>query len=105
MSKHTIWLILLYYRIKRHRHCSYEDIRDGQRGNEVVGGLSDLAVHGKADDDQEVPKCGDDDADGHADRDKHGQQHPERRGPAGRAAVLQGPPVTSHQTGLIPILL
>ena len=76
-----------------HGDCPNEDVRDGEGGYEVVGRLSDLPVHGKADDDQEVAECGENDTDSHQHGDENSQGHPERSWPTRGTTVLTNKPV------------
>ena len=72
--------------VEGHGHGPDEDVGDGERGDEEVGGLPDLAVDDEADEDEEVSEGGDHDADGQAHRDEDGQQGAEGRRPALGAA-------------------
>ena len=76
-----MWLIHLHG-VEGHGHGADEDVGDGERGDEEVGGLPDLAVDDEADEDEEVAEGGDHDADGQAHRDEDGQQGAEGRRPA-----------------------
>ena len=72
--------------VEGHGHGPDEDVGDGERGDEEVCGLPDLAVDHEADEDEEVAEGGDHDADGQAHRDEDGQQGAEGRRPALGAA-------------------
>ena len=80
-----VWTIHLHG-VEGHGHGPDEDVGDGERGDEEVGGLPDLAVDHEADEDEEVSEGGDHDADGQAHRDEDGQQGAEGRRPALGAA-------------------
>ena len=75
-------LLIPLHCVERHGDSPYEDVRDRERGYEVVCRLSDLSVHNEADEDQQVAEGGDDDADGQTDDDEDGHEGSERSGPA-----------------------
>jgi hypothetical protein len=89
-----LWLIgprffcvhLLLHCVEGHGHCPYEYVRDGEGGYEKVCRLPNLPVHDEADEDEEVAKGRDDDADGEADGDEDRHQGAKRGGPTFRTA-------------------
>ena len=91
--------------VEGHGHGSDEDVGDGERGDEEVGGLPDLAVDHEADEDEEVAEGGDHDADGQAHRDEDGQQGAEGRRPAlGAAGGAVRPCKARRPVGLYPVI-
>ena len=60
---------------------TYKNVRYSQRCYEKICRLANLTLHNKADQDEEVAECSDDDADRQADRDDNGEHRAERSRP------------------------
>lgn len=60
------------YQVEGHGDASDEEVRGGERGDGVVGGLANPSIHNEGEEDQNVAKnCGQD-ADDHEKCDRYG---------------------------------